>query len=261
MVRFQEGGVLTKKVIPVLAIAFMLMAGGFLVLASDDGTDAAATNVVGDRTYVETGKIVIFTLSGKSGYTYEGALIDSGGSKVSSTSISGNLSSSPADKNITAPSTAGDYRFNVKFFDSGNLVSEVNVPLRVVDPIVLTATLKNTGSVSVTANVFFVVDGNRMEDSDTTVTIPAGGTKEVTYNFVVDGFSGTHSFYIDSDGTGMIGPIEGIGSSYAVSFHAEDSNYSWLSYLMLIIVIVLIILMIYIYRKPVKNYGKPKGRR
>jgi|LSQX01.1.fsa_nt_gb hypothetical protein len=261
MVRLQEGGVLTKKVIPALAIAFMLMAGGFLVLAADDGTDAAATNVVGDRTYVETGKTVTFTLSGVSGYTYEGSLIDSGGNKVSSTSVSGTMNSSSVNKTITAPSTAGSYRFHVMFFDSGNLVSEVKVPIKVVDPIVLKVTLKNTGSVSVTADVFFVVDGNRMEGSDTTVTIPAGGTKEITYNFVVNNFSGNHRFYVDSESTGMIGPIEGIGSSYSVSFHAEDSSYSWLSYLMLIIVIVMILILIYVYRKPVKNYGKPKGRR
>ena len=266
MVRLQKGGVLTKKVMPVLAIAVMLMAGGFLVLASDDGTDAAITNVAGDRTYVETGKNVIFTLSGDAAYKYEAMLIDSSGNRVTSVStVTGTISpSSPTDKTVKAPATAGDYRYHVKFFsaeDNSVLVSEVKVPIKVVDPIILKATLKNTGAVSVTTNVFFVVDGQRMEGSDSAVTIPAGGSKEITYNFVVSDFSGSHSFYVGSDDTGMIGPIEGLGPSYAVSFHAQDTNYDWLNYLMVIVVIILILLLIYVYRKPIKNYGKPKGRR
>jgi hypothetical protein len=266
MVRLQKGGVLTKKVMPVMAIAIMLMAGGFLVLASDDGADAAVTNVVGDRTYVETGKNVIFTLSGDAEYKFEAILIDSSGNRVTSvaTATGWISTSAPVTKTVKAPSTAGYYRYHVKFFsaeDNTVLVSEVKVPIKVVDPIILKATLKNTGAVSVTANVFFVVDGQRMEGSDTKVTIPAGESKDVTYNFVVNNFSGTHSFYIGSDDTGMIGQIEGLGSSNSVSFHAQDTNYDWLNYLMLIIVIVLILVLIYVYRKPIRNYGKPKGRR
>lgn len=248
------------------AIAVLLMAGGFLALASESETDAFHTNVVGDSTYVEKGKSVTFTITRDRAYPFEGILLDSDGKQVASVAKVTDGGSSLLDmtRTITAPSTAGDYWFQVRFFsitDGSALVSQAKVPLKVVDPIVLKATLKNTGGISVTLNVFFAVDGDRMAGSDTKVTIPAGESKDVTYHYVTSGFSGNHSFYVDSDDTGMIGAVEGLGPSHSVSFYSQDVNHDWMNYLMVIVVVILILVLIYVYRKPVKNYGKPKGRR
>ena len=44
-------------------------------------------------------------------------------------------------------------------------------------------------------------------------------------------------------------------------FYAHDDSYTWLIVVSLILIIGLIIIAAYVYRKPVKNYGKPKSRR
>ena len=53
--------------------------------------------------------------------------------------------------------------------------------------------------------------------------------------------------------------ITGLGEEY--TFYIGDNSYTaWIA-LLVIFVIILILVLVWVYRKPVKNYGKPKSRR
>jgi hypothetical protein len=45
------------------------------------------------------------------------------------------------------------------------------------------------------------------------------------------------------------------------SFYVGSSDYGLINILMGVLLVVVIIATLYFYRKPVKNYGKPKSRR
>ena len=53
--------------------------------------------------------------------------------------------------------------------------------------------------------------------------------------------------------------IVGLGESH--TFYLGDNDYTWIIVLLVVVIVLLVLVMVWVYRKPVKNYGKPKSRR
>ena len=165
---------------------------------------------------------------------------------------------------VTAPKDAGVYKlvveFSLKQSDEDIKKDNASYEFKAVNPIKLTVNLKAD---DVTLNleefgVYFYVDDKKMDDSYTTVTLAKDGTGSVTYDWVADPARGsTHTFYVEAVGATDL--IKGLGEVH--TFYADDNDYSMIIAIAFIILIVLVILAIWIYRKPVKNFGKPKSRR
>ena len=168
---------------------------------------------------------------------------------------------------VTAPDTAGDYTLVVDYngtvmVDGQTIeVSGSNrAAVKVVNPIVLTADITNNGSVALDSlKVKFVVDGQTIEGSEKTVEdIKPGETKSVTYEWVTDSLSpGKHTFMAVSDTTLL--NVTGLNNENV--FYIGHNDYQVATILIALLFVVLLFVLIYVYRKPVKNLGRPKGRR
>ena len=98
-----------------------------------------------------------------------------------------------------------------------------------------------------------------MDDSYTTVNLAKEGTATVTYKWVTDSSNGKYSYSVQPADSGNLVQITGLGEEY--TFYIGDNSYmAWIA-LLVIFVIILILVLVWVYRKPVKNYGKPKSRR
>ena len=159
---------------------------------------------------------------------------------------------------VTVPSKVGTYRLVVEYKLDDEKALEEEYQFKAVNPIKLTVNLK---AEDVTLNldgfgVYFYIDGQKMEDSYTTISMGSSGTGSVSYEWIADP-EGTHTFCVKA--VSNSGMIKGLDEEHV--FYAHDSDYSLIIALSVIILILLILFAYRIYRKPIKNYGKPKSRR
>ncbi len=167
---------------------------------------------------------------------------------------------------ITAPSTAGTYRLVVVFtytLDDGDSQTETKEALlKVVEPITLSIDITNNSNVDLKELLLdFYVDGVKVNDDPVEATVAAGSTTTVTYDYAADSIStGSHTFKVMvSDDSLIVNNITGLDENH--TFYVGHSSYGWLNILMFVFLIIIVLMAVYIYRKPVKNYGKPKSRR
>ena len=211
---------------------------------------------------------------------YDAKLVDEDGDTVSSgvSPSSGDLDNGTAETlTVSAPDDAGRYRLVVEYTvdasytvtdEEGNTTTEnLDVPVRteefpiaVVEPVTLSVTLSNSSGEPLRGyGVYFYVDGQMMEDSYTVINLEGDGTTTISYEWITDSGNGQYEFYVlPADGGNMV-DIEGLGERH--TFYIGDNDYTWMIALLVIVIILLIIVMVWVYRKPVKNYGKPKSRR
>ena len=57
------------------------------------------------------------------------------------------------------------------------------------------------------------------------------------------------------------GQVTGLGPEHTHTIYVEDKSYTFIEVTAVIVLIIVVLLMIWVYRKPVKNFGKPKARR
>lgn len=210
--------------------------------------------------------------------TYSAKLVDSSGSTVSSgvSPSSGDLTNDvSATVTVTAPKTTGSYKLVVEYkptvsytdsegktvtVPSDDLKKETEFRIKVVTPITLSVTLKNDSNIDLTGyGVYFWINGDKVDDSYTTVNLAKEGTATVTYKWVTDSSNGKYSYSVQPADSGNLVQITGLGEEY--TFYIGDNSYTaWIA-LLVIFVIILILVLVWVYRKPVKNYGKPKSRR
>ena len=240
------------------------------------GEDVYVINVVGDSDFCgknDSGSSSIsvsYKLSGNDRYYYSAELLDSDDKSSGTIDYAkGQLSIGTPyyyDIKVTAPVESGDYRLVVKFYASddnkreGPVVAEKTVPLTVVDPIVLTFTLKNDSNNDVPFSAYFVIDGKKADDSEQDVTVPANGTKDVTYNYYVKDVKDT-KYYLDTDSPYIKSIISGMGEGNTKTFYAHDADYTVITTIVVVVLVILAIILFFVMRKPVINKGKPKGRR
>ncbi len=249
-------------------IGAVAIAAAFGLIVISDDASAMSFDLSGDD-FAEVDSSVTFTLSYdvESDVKYAAKLIDGDGNEMSSAVSSGSsgtlYESSSSDKSITvrAPKDAGNYRLVVTITKTdGGEIDTLTAPIKAVEPIVLSATLKNDESAKREFTVYFVINGVQVEDSKKEVTVPANGTEEVTYNYVVKDVSET-TFYLVTDDTTLGGQISGLGPEHSHTFFVDDKSYTLIEVIAVIVLLIVVFLMIWVYRKPVKNFGKPKARR
>ena len=263
MARSKKGGVHTQKVSAALGIIALLMMGAFVCIAAADDSEATSVNVVPETDFCGVSKKVTYTITCDESDYYVLDLVNS--KDVSSGTVSpskGTIGTSgKATITVTAPATSGDYTFVAKFYESSTsteVLAEKRVPLKVVDPITLKFTLKNTGATDVTISTYFKINGEKVEDSISSVTITANGTKDVTYDYIVKDVTDT-TYSLESDNVISGSGISGL--SVEKKFYSSDSDYTVLTVISVIILVIVLIALLVVYRKPVVNKGKPKGRR
>lgn len=222
--------------------------------------------------FIEVGETDTFLLS----YTgmpedaeYVAKFIDSSGDSVptaiSSSSSSGSLNKGDSDYTktitVTAPNEPGNYRLVVTILVDDEAVSNITAPLKVVEAITLSATLVNNDSAERALTIYFYINGEKIEDSKQDIVVPANGSEEVTFDYVVKNLSRETSFYIMADEETFGGQVSGLGPEYTHKFYSEQNNYTLIEAVAIIVLVIMAAIAIWIYRKPIKNYGKPKARR
>jgi len=264
--------------IAALAVFAIVFAAGAVLIENASSVYAEAeptAEIRGDTNLVKTGgnltyRIMFFepkdfdTLD----ITFTATLKDSSGKAVGSVSPgAGSLNNGiESTLTITAPTDAGKFTLTVVFSERIDNAPAVRIErtqiINVVKPVVLSATLFNNSHVDLTDfAVYFHVDGKLVEDSRTLVTVAAGERTNVSYEWVTESLSsGRHTFK-------MVAGPENLGGAGSVivggegTFYVGHSDYGLINALVIVFLIVVIIALIYFYRKPVKNYGKPKARR
>ncbi|MBO6084449.1 MAG: hypothetical protein J6O90_05160 [Candidatus Methanomethylophilaceae archaeon] len=212
-----------------------------------------------------------YAIPGSTSMTYKASVVDTGGNSAggSVSTSSGSLSGSGTKTlTVTLPSTAGDYMLKVVVTDSTNAEEPVEYErfayFKAVEPITLSVTLENNGEVARSFKAYFyVLEGEewvQVDENGQNVTIEAGGSKDVTYDYIVRDVSKT-TFCVQADDATIGSSISGLGTDHAHTYYTESNDYSLVEYLCAGILIVLAIVAIWIYRKPIKNRGKPKARR
>lgn len=210
--------------------------------------------------------------------SYTAKLVDSDGETVSSgvSPSSGDLTNGvSATVTVTAPKTVGDYKLVVEYEPSvsykGDDGETVEVPedelkkeqeyrIKVVAPITLSVTLKNDSDVDLTGyGVYFYIDGEKVEDSYTTVDLAKEGSSTVSYEWVTDSPNGEYRFSVEPADSGNLVQISGLGEEH--TFYIGDNDYTMWTAILVIFLVVMLLVLVWVYRKPVKNYGKPKSRR
>ena len=150
----------------------------------------------------------------------------------------------------------------MKFYDSNaedaNLLAEKNVPLKVVDAITLKFTLKNEGDSDIEFEAYFKINGEKVDLSVQTVTVPANGTKDVTYDYYVKDVEDT-TYCLSTDSVAIHNSVTGLDEEK--TFYAHDADYTVITTIVVIVLIILAVILFFVMRKPVVNRGKPKGRR
>ena len=259
----QKGGVHTQKLKTFGIIAALVLGMMFCCVIADD---ADAANSVSESQFAKTGNSVTFTLTGDMNYYYTAVLTDGSGNEqsgaISSSDAKGSLgSSSTKEISVKAPSKAGDYTLTVKYYSDAEYESVVDTftrNVKSVDPIVLKATVTNSGDSTMELHVYFVINGSKAENSDKTVKVEAGKSSDVTYEYVTENAE-QFRYCIEADGYIDSSVIKGLGEEVTVYTSAND--YTMITVLLVIIVVVMLVAMVLVLRKPVVNKGKPKARR
>lgn len=257
----------------------------FLVLIpSSDDVSASQYDIVGGKRLFHTGETLaaddedgIYIVSFPSGtsspyYVVRMTMLNMDGSTASSGSVTSSYyysSSDGAKKGlaVTAPSTAGKYMIKAEFQLTSSSSSEkvtMYYSITVVEPIKLSAVITNTGNHDITlTTVSFIIDGVKMDpiNDGNSITVAANSTYTATYDWIVANPSdGQHTFKLDVQPSDVIKvDLKGLDTTY--SFYVGQNDHSLMMWIFVIILVVLAIVLIWILRKPVKNLGKPKGRR
>ncbi len=260
-----------------IAIAVAIMAAALLALIPVSGVDGAYHSIDGEKTVVAVDEDADFTIiytdsdHAEIDITYTAKLVDSKGNSIASAvtpSIGDVDSGVPTILTVTAPKDAGSYTLEVTY--NGTVTEEGEekeieavtdtLVIKAVKPITLTTevSLKEPNVDLSGYGVFFWVDGVKMEDSYTTFDVSKDGTGSVTYDWVADASSGKHTYWVESANGGVV-KIDGLDKKH--DFYVGDNDYTWYIVLAVLFVILMIIVLVWVYRKPVKNFGKPKSRR
>ncbi|MDR0522962.1 MAG: hypothetical protein LBG62_00845 [Candidatus Methanoplasma sp.] len=249
---------------------------GAVVLDSQDA-DAASAAIKGDTNVVKTKGTLKYDLVFFEGeefqtldISYTAELKDSnGGTQYSALSPStGTLFNGVSSQiTLTAPSNPGKYTLKVTFRetvdDKAAVTTERSVTVTVVQPITLSCVVKNSGDVDLKDYiVYFSVDGKLVQDSKTVVSVAAGSESKITYDWVTESLSsGRHTFKVVPGEENIDNGRNAVFSGGEGEFWSGHSDYALPIALMSVMLVVMLLLMVYVYRKPVKNYGKPKSRR
>jgi hypothetical protein len=155
---------------------------------------------------------------------------------------------------VTAPSTTGDMTISVTL-SNGTKSTPASFTVHVVDPVVITAQVMNSGNVTLeNVPVQFWADGQVL--NQTTFTIAANSTKTLTYNWTSSGLSnGEHTVGIVLDPNGQVKFIDGT-TEFSSKFYVGDAGWGFANILLTIVFCLLLLILFFTYM----GRGKKKKR-
>lgn len=270
--------------------AVLVMALAVVCLVPAESADADYYDINGEKNVIGTGDDADFRIvyinhdydeyqDMNMSVSYTASLKDSAGETVSNgvSPSSGDLDLGQAQTlTVSAPDEPGHctlevaYEVSVSYTvtdEEGNETEETEeftrndtYDINVVEPISLSVSLTNNGDMSLQSyGVYFMIDGEIVEDSYQTIDLAESGTTTVKYDWVTDAGNGQHTFALVAADGGNMADIEGLGVEH--TFYIGDTSYTWMVVLLVLVIIIVLLVMVWVYRKPVKNYGKPKSRR
>lgn len=164
--------------------------------------------------------------------------------------------------NITVkmPNAPGTYTLYVTFSFADNTVRHKDWIISVVQPYVFSAQVLNEGGVDVNdVTVSFLVDG--VLAGSKTVNLSAQSSAEVSYSWVTAGLAdGQHVSEIRIDGDNEFVTLYSGEKSYISTFYVGQQDYGGTNWFLGIVLAILALVLLWVYRKPVRNRGRPRGR-
>lgn len=166
--------------------------------------------------------------------------------------------------NLTAPTVAQTMIILVNCTSSNTLSTvknDIELTVKVVEPITLSATIINTGNVSVTAVPLVLQiyqDGDWVEFYNTTLDLAAGEDYAFVYNWTALGVdSGQHKVRMLLDPGNAIVTFEGGETIYEMTIYYHMPGYGGLNTLLWILVVALVAVTFLVWRRPAAK-GKKK---
>ncbi len=245
-----------------LVVLSLLLISSTAALVSASSPPSYVVSLNGDNQYLGLGQTGIFNVSVSSGagkgvtYTYT-AVVSNNASVTPST---GQTSNGTFSVSVVAPTTAQDISLWVNVTastSSGYSNGSAEYTIHVINPIVLTATIKNTANVvAYDVPIQFWVDGNLV--NSTTFTAPANGEEVVTYNWTNPNISnGEHTLVVKLDPNDKFVQMANGGYTSSSNFYVGDSGLGLLSLLLTIILVILVVVVVLTWM----NRGRKKRRR
>jgi hypothetical protein len=164
--------------------------------------------------------------------------------------------------NLTTPKIAGGLTINFQASSKsldGSLITynnDTKTNVQVVNPIVFTVNIRNTGNMTVTnIPVYFYVDSNQVHVVN--VTIDPQSSKVINYNWTVTGLSsGKHELKVQIDPNATFVLFDVGGTVMTTTFYFNESGYGTTNALLYVAVVVLAVVAYLIYRRPAPRKKK-----
>lgn len=166
-----------------------------------------------------------------------------------------------AEIEVTVPNTPGRHWLTVTFTfdDASEVVREWLID--VVEPYVFTARLVNNGDIAVNGlPVKFILNGDRVIHQ-TTVDLAPGEEKTVEYRYIESLSSGRNTITVTLDSENELVTLSTGTTSMTTVFYIGQPDYSLSHWIMGLTLVIMTFGLIWVYRKPKRNYGRPRGRR
>jgi hypothetical protein len=175
-----------------------------------------------------------------------GAVVPTSGNNVSADNIT---------LEVTAGTATGDLviTFNL---GNGTVNGTAKHTIKVIDPVVITAQVKNVGNVTmINVPVQFKADGTVL--NSTTFSIPANSTKTLTYNWTAGGLSnGQHTVEIVLDPNNQFVKFLDGTTTFSSTFQVGESWFGWANIILGILVGLLLLVLFLTYM----NRGKKRKK-
>ena len=156
--------------------------------------------------------------------------------------------------NLTTPKVLGDLTISVNATSANPNGTASNstiktVSVKVVNPVVFTVNIKNTGNMTVTnIPVYFYVDDNQIHLANVTVT--ALTTKTVSYNWTTNSLaSGSHVLRVQIDPNATFVLFDVGGTVQTTTFYYNQGGYGTINALLYVSLVVLAFAVFLVYRR------------
>jgi hypothetical protein len=163
--------------------------------------------------------------------------------------------------NVTAPPTAQNMilRINVTSVSAnGTLVEKVtkDFPIKVLVPVVITATVKNDGNMSVkNIPVAIYADGSKIYE--TTINLDPKTSKTIVYNWTDPYMKrGEHVIMVTIDPGNTLVKLDTGGTSFTTTIFVGKTDYSSLNALLVGLLLLSLFLIYVVYRRPKRRKMK-----
>ncbi len=203
----------------------------------------------------QTGTVNVSVTGGAPGtFNYSASLVGSTDS-IGKVSPAYGTSNGTFNLSITAPSKAQDIILMVNV-TSGNSTGTGRYSIRIIDPVVISATVTNLGNMTVSnVPIQFYVDDQLL--NSTTFTVNGMSNKTVSYDWYNPSIStGAHKVTIKIDPSNEFVKLSTGGNDYSTTIYVGDSGSSTLNLLLAVLLGVLLFFAFITYM----GRGKKKRR-